>query len=376
MATSGTVSTYPYDQSKIIDHAARRGGFVPEKLTPEQIEIAVDLMFTLTSEWVSSGFPLWTRQLLLLGVGVGNPTVVLPASVVDVITPYWRIFNPYRGSCSLSSGGASSTLFGGQPSADVTITGPGAAVAVNYGSPTQVDTVGVLLGGSTPLTAALNLLTAPDGVTFTQNQALPLTTFTPGQWAYFDLAPSVTAQGVELQLPGAGPWVLNALNFVLNQQSIPLGSGAGASLNIDDYFNLPNPFQQGDQPNSAYVDRQIPPVIKIWPTLSPYAFYNGSVTALVRRYIMDPADMTGNMEVPQRWLEALQWQLAKGMMDEYPAPPIDAAAGYGAIAASQERQARYTRVQTNMTRSTGIAWGEERNRGPINLAPNIGCYTK
>lgn len=377
-ATSGTVSTYPYNQGKIIDHAARRGGFDPEHLTSEQIEIATDLLFTLTAEWVNSGFPLWTKEFVLLNAFVGDPNVPCPVGTVDVVTPYWRILNPYRGVCALSSGGSSSTLFGGQPNADVTITGTNPSVSVNFGSATEVDTVGILAGGGVTFSAALAVITSQDGITFTVAQTLPTITYTPGQWSYFDLVPAVSAPFVGIRLTGAGPLVLNQLNFGLaNCQTIPLGSGAGPSLNIDDYYNLPDPFFQSGQPNSAWVDRRVDvPIIKIWPTLNLYAFYNGVVCALVRRYIQDPASMTGAMEVPQRWLEALQWQLAKGLMDELPTPKIDQAAGYSAIAVIQDRAQRYDRVSKNMARSTQLAWGEERVRGPINLAPNIAPYTR
>lgn len=378
MATSGTVSTYPYNQGKVIDHAARRAGYQPQKLTAENIETATDLLFTITAEWVNSGFPLWTRQFFLLNAFIGDASVPCPLGTVDVITPYWRIFQPYRGPCSLSSGGTSITLFGGQPNADVVITGANPSVFVNFGSVTQVDTVGVLLGGGATVAANLNILTSKDGVTFTQNQTLGQTTFTPGSWSYFDLEPSVSAQYVMVQLPGAGPWTVNQFVFGLTGgQTIPLGSGAGPSLNIDDYFNLPDRDFPSGQPNSAWVDRQVNfPVIKIWPVLNVEAYYGGCVCALTRRYIQDPADMTGNMEVPQRWLEALQWQLSKGLMDELPAPPIDPASGYSAIAQIQDRKDRYERVTANMSRSTKLAWAEERARGPINLAPRIGCYTK
>jgi hypothetical protein len=376
LTTSGTVSTFVYDNQKILDHSFRRAGYKTEEITAEYIQIALEIIYTLTAEWINSGFPLWTQQFILLAATIGSPSVPTPNGTVDILTPFWRILNPWRGAATTTAGADASPLCAGQPNSDIVIAGPNAGVTVAFGGSMEVDCIGVLLGGAVPLTAALDLLVSTDGATFTVAQSLPSTIFTPGTWAYFDLDPSISASYLQIRRPGAGNLTLNQLNFGLAQsQDIPLGNH-GPSLNIDDYFNLPDKHYQSGQPNSAYVVRQAAtPLLKLWPVPNTAAFYNGTPAALVRRYIQDPGSMSNTMEVPQRWLEALQWQLAKGLMDELPQPKIDPSAGYSAIAISQEMQQRYQRVQANMQRSTMLAWAEERTKGPLNLAPDISGYT-
>ena len=71
--TSGTVSTFRVNQTTIINHAMRRAGRAPEKASAEDIQVAVESINSILSQWINAGFPLWTREYLLLGpVGGGD----------------------------------------------------------------------------------------------------------------------------------------------------------------------------------------------------------------------------------------------------------------------------------------------------------------
>ena len=373
--TSGTVSTFQYDQMKVLEHSFRRAGKSITKASGEQIQIATELVYTVTSQWINAGFPLWTRQYLLLPITAGEANVPCPTGTVDVLNTFWRIFNPWRGAATLTTGADATVLFAGAPNSDVTITGTNPGVAVNFLSSTQVDTVGVLLGGSVSVTAALQVQTSSDGVTWTTVQTLISTTFAPGVWSYFDLHPSITAQYVQIILPSVSTttWTLNQLNFGLaNGQDITNGP-----LNIDDYYNLPDKQYQGSQPNSCFIDRKLNyPVIKVWPCPNVSAFYNGTVTALVRRYIQDPGLLTNAIEVPQRWLEALQWGVAKLLMYEL---PDEEQSGSGSAQTSyftlMAKQQRLQAVTQELTKAESLAWSEERNNSPFRVTPNLSPYT-
>lgn len=368
--TSGTVASYNFTQRKIIEHGLRRAGYSPEQAGSEWIQIAQDLLFQQLSEYTNAGFPLWTRVFGLLSITPGSPEVATPAGTVDVLHAYWRILNPYRGAAILTTGAADLTLFGGQPNPDVTITGTNPGVAVNFGSPTQLDTVGVLLGGSSSLAASLTIQTAPDGATWTTVQTLPSTTYQPGQWTYFDLDPSIISQFVRIVSPGAGPWVLNQLNFGLaNGEDIEIGP-----LNIDDYYNLPDKQFQSQRVVSAYDDRQIAgSVLKLWPVPNVSAFYNGTISALTRRYIQDPGSMTDNIEVPIRWYEGVVARLGVRLMDTLPDPDGSAPASYFSLMAKQQRR---TNLDQTATKAEALMWSEERVAAPIRWMPNISCYTR
>lgn len=369
-STSGTVSTFNFDQRKILEHAFRRAGMAAEMASAENIQIGQDLIYTILGEWVSSGFPLWTRQYNLLGVQVGGTDAVCPAGTSDVLHAYWRILTPYSGVVTISGGAANATLCSQATSPDVVISATNPSVTVGFSAPTEVDTIGVLLGGTSSITTALQVWTSPDGVSYTLAQTLPSATYAPQKWVYFDLNPPVTQTYVQIQYPGGGSWTVNQICFgMANGRDIEMGP-----LNIDDYWNLPNKFFQSDRPNSAYVDRQIStPVLKIWPTPNVGAFYHGTVAVLTKRYIMDPGQMTNAIEVPQRGLEALIWRLATRLVDELPDPSSNAPANYFGLMAKQQR---IQRMEQNAAKAEAIFWNEERVRAPIRVVPSLRPYTR
>jgi len=372
MATSGTVSAHPYPIRKIMDHAFMRAGYEVQKITSEGMTIALDLLYSLCTDLINAGFPLWTRQYLLLGITPGSPNVIFPRGVVDVLQSYWRSFNPYRGVCTVS-GGPNSTLFAAEDGPDVNTS----FVSVDFTTVSILNTIGILLGGSVDVVTAFQVQTSEDGVTWTTSQLLPETTFTPGHWAYFDLDPSTQAQYVRVNYTGIGTIAINHMQFGLaNGIDTPLGVE-----NIDDYFTLPNKAQQSNRPVVAYVDRQITdgidgPILKIWGVPDNSAFYAGTVTALTRRYIQDPGTLRDDLEIPRRWIECVQWTLAEKIMSEIPANILLADPPELTQLRLAERKQRLDLCERRAKEARMLAWSEERTKAPIRITPDISPYTR
>ncbi len=361
--TSGTVAATTYTLRKVIEHAARRGpNMTPQELTAEDVSFATDNVFTLAAQWINAGFPLWTQYKKPLAVTQGSPEVTLPDGTVDIVQALWRSMNPWRGAATTTGGADASTLFAGAPTTSLVIAGPNAGVTAAFGTDTEVDSIGVLVGVDD--TAALQVLTSNDGASFTLAQTLTSTAFVAGTWAYFDLDPVVVAPYVQIRRPAAGSWTLAQLNFGLaNATEVPLGR-----LNRDDYYNLPNLDFSSPQPNSVFVDRLYPnPLLRIWPIPNQSAFYNGTVAAVMRRYIQDPGALTNNVEVPARWLEALVWRLASLMMYE---------ARFQDAQRQQLMMARAPLISAEAQKAEMLAWAEERDKSPIRFLPDISAYTR
>lgn len=369
--TSGTVLGYSFNVGKVIDHALRKAGYQPEETGSEWLEVAQDLLFTQLSTYVNAGSPLWTKRFVLLGTTIGSPDVVCPYGTVDTLHVYWRILQPYRGAALTSDGQDATGLFSGAPTADITIATPNPSVSVSFGSPTEVDTIGIIVGGSTVLAdVSLLVQASQDGVTWTAGQALPVATYTPNQWTYFDLNPTITAPFLRVVYPTiTAAWTLQQINFGLaNGTDIQIGP-----LNVDDYYNLPNKDFQAPQANSAWTWRNLnQPTIKIWPTVNSTGFYNGTIAALTRRYIQDPGLLTDSLEIPARWLDGVIARLGTSLMDSLPQPKADAAAGAWAF---QGRSQRRQNLEQVATKFEALLWSEERDNAPMRWAPNIRGYT-
>lgn len=367
--TSGQVQQSPWDVRKVTEHAFRRAGLAAEMVAAENIQIANECIIAILNTWVSIGFPLWTREYFMLSPQIGSPDVPTPYGTVDVHTAFWRQFAPWRGQATTTDGQDATALCAGSPTIPLTIAGPNPGVFGNFSSPTEVDQIGILQGGSSVLTLALQVQISPDGTNWTTVQTLPSATFTPGMWTYLECNPAVTAPFVRVINPTPGSWTVNNVLFGLSGWfDVKIGP-----LNIDDYYNLPNRWQQGQQAVSAFVDRQInAPVIKIWDTLNVNGFYNGTVTALVRRYIQDPGAMFNLIEIPQRGIEALTWRLASSLLDEIQ----DSTNSQQSFITVQVKQAKAQRIEQRAAKEEALFWSEERNRSPINIAPDISPYTR
>ena len=133
-----------------------------------------------------------------------------------------------------------------------------------------------------------------------------------------------------------------------------------ARLNRDDYTNLPNKAFQNNRPLQFWFDRQVNnPIMHLWPVPNDAA----TVCQIVvwrQRYIMDVGTMTQDVEVPQRWLEAIVAGLAAKMALELVEVDVNLIPILDQKAAS----------------TLYIAQMEERDNSPMMIAPNISPYTR
>jgi hypothetical protein len=84
------------------------------------------------------------------------------------------------------------------------------------------------------------------------------------------------------------------------------------------------------------------------------------MTVWYQRQIMDVGALTDELEVPQRWYEAVVFMLAHRMSLELPQVGMDRV-GY---------------LEKMADRYYSEAEAEERDKSPIYLAPNISVYTR
>ena len=128
-------------------------------------------------------------------------------------------------------------------------------------------------------------------------------------------------------------------------------------LNRDDYTNLPNKNFTANQPYQFWFNRTIPqPTITLWPVPNdPFI----QMTVWYSRQIMDVGALTDELEVPQRWYEAVVFMLAHRMSLELP----------------QVDMARIGYLEKMADRYYNEAEAEERDKSPIYLAPNLKPYT-
>lgn len=328
MAFSDTVSQTVFNTRKVLDSAMRRCRVPAQTITGEHIEIAKDQLYLLLSEWANDGSPLWCIEKQLYGLTEGQGALQLDLGTVDVLNVNLRSMQPLTGTET------------------VTVS----AYKVEFDSASTVSTVGVLWGpsGSVPLT----LQVSDDDVTWTSLQTVD-PSGVAGGWTWVDI--DVATEGLFFRVLATGTLDYTQIYLGRNPTEIPM-----ARLNRDDYTSLPDKTVQSSRPLQYWFDRQVrQPIMHLWPVPSASA-----ITSLVvlwrHRHIMDVGSLTQEIEVPQRWYEALVAGLAAKLVYEISEADMNVAS----ILEGKATQALYK------------ARAEERDNSRVNMTPNISAYTR
>ena len=328
MAYSNTVSQTVFDTRKVMENAFRRCRVRPEMITAEYVSVANDQLYLLLSDLANMGAPLWCIEKQILPLYDGEGYITLDTKVVDILNSNLRQLQTVTGTNTTTA----------------------TTRTIDFGGATFVTTVGVLW---TAAAVPLALERSVDGIVWT-----PIQTETPtavaGEWTWYDLESSVATPYFRVRATSGS---LNFLEIYTGNTptEIPL-----ARLNRDDYTNLPNKSFQSNRPLQFWYDRLIPnPVMRLWPVPNSGAI-TSQIVLWVQRYIMDVGTMTQQVEVPQRWYEAIVAMLASKLaleiaeVDTSLIPLLDQKANV----------ALYT------------AQAEERDNSPMMMAPNIAVYTR
>ena len=327
MAYSNTVSQTFFNTRRVIENAARRCKLTAQSLTPEHVDIANDQLFMLLSDLSNRGIQLWCieKQIYPLYNGLGDLT--LDTGTVDVLNSNLRTLQQVTGINTDTS----------------------TTRTVNFTTDTFVTTVGILWSAAAVPVA---LERSDDNVTWTTIQT-ETTTATAGQWTWFDLESSVATVYFRVRAT-TGTLGFSQIYLANTPTEIPL-----ARLNRDDYTNLPNKSFQSNRPLQFWFDRQVQqPVMHLWPVPNAEAEVN-QIVLWRQRYIMDVGTMTQEIEVPQRWYEAIVAMLASRLALEY----IEVDPSMISMLDAKAKESLY------------FAQQEERDNSPMMILPNIAMYT-
>lgn len=327
MSYSGTVSETSFNANKVVDHAFRRCRLPAQSITSEMQAYALESLYAFLSELANTKTPSWCIEKVLLPMYENQAVVTLPLGTVEVLNLNYRVLQILTGATSITS----------------------TSYTVNFTTATVVDTVGIKwLGVAVPFTCSVSI----DGVVWVDVlMADPVAT--AGEITWYDISGAIAYQYFRITADSGN------LDFELIElgnlpQEIPLGQ-----LNRDGYVNQSNKVFPG-RPSNYYFQRDLPrPVVNIWP--APFAAAEQAQLVLWRhRQIMDTDSLTSDIEVPQRWLEAIINGLAARMAAETPQVDINL------IPALEQRA--IVSIQK--------AWDGDNDGSPIQINPGIGCYTK
>jgi hypothetical protein len=357
MAYSGTVGTTVINVQTLIDHGARRCGKLAEELTSEQVLSARQSLFFLLSHLANIGINYWAISKKVFGLNADQYIYSMPLGCIDVLNVLYRTINRPNGAYTSSAGGVVANVYDGDVNTYCQQTATNGNIAVNFGpsNPIYIGSIGFLPyvagGGSATWSIALEYST--DNSTWAMLEDLGTIVVSNNEWVWTDIDPGESVAYYRIRAYNSTTLALRELYFGNNSREIQM-----ARLNRDDYTNLPNKNFTANQPYQFWFDRTIPQAtVYLWPTPSdPFI----QMTVWYQRQIMDVGALTDELEVPQRWYEAVVFMLAHRMSLELPQVGMDRV-GY---------------LEKMADRYYSEAEAEERDKSPIYLAPNISVYTR
>lgn len=326
MAYSGNVSGTTFNALKVVDHAFRRCRLPAQAITSEMQSYALDSLYLMLSEMANIKTPSWCIEQLILPMYENQPIVELPLGTVEVLNLNYRVLQAVSGATVTTS----------------------TSYTVNFTTQTVVDTVGIKwAGASVPVTFEVS----NDGLAWVEVGSSSATA-SAGEITWTDISGALAYR--YFRITSEDPLLFTVITLGNMPQEIPLGN-----LNRDTYVQQSNKVYPG-RPNSYWFQRDIPrPVLHIWP--APFSAAEAAQLIVWRhRQIMDTENLQQEVEIPQRWLEAIVNGLAARMGME--TPSVDA----NLVPMLEQRAA------ISMQR----AWDGDNDGSPTFINPGIGVYTK
>ena len=352
MAYSGTTGTTVITVQTLIDHGARRCGKLAEELTSEQVLSARQSLFFLLSNLINIGIQYWAIDKKVYGFSPDRYIYDLPLGGNDVLNALYRWMSRPSGAYTSSAGGTVANVYDGDVDTICTQTSTNGNISVNFGpsNPIYIGSIGFLPASSG--TWSIILEYSSDGSSWSTLVDLGTIPVVDNEWVWTDIDNGQTVPYYRIRAYNGTTLSLRELYFGNNSTEITM-----SRLNRDDYTNLPNKNFTANQPFQFWFNRTIPQSqIWLWPT-PQNAFYQ--MTVWYSRQIMDVGDLYGELEIPQRWYEAVLMMLSHRMSLELPNVPLD----------------RVTYLEGQADKYLTLAEQEERDKSPIYFAPNISVYT-
>ena len=359
MPTSGTtgLTTLPVDE--MVEKACRRCGVHSGSIPGEAARIGKQALFDFLVTTSNTGTNLWVVDRFVLPLTITQTQITLPTSTVGIKAAMYRTFTPPSGGIPFSSsGGIAANAFDQDIETVCTQTAPDGYISYDFGTPVVIQTGGIMSNGDGIYTLLWESST--DNVNWNLVYASSGSTYLNKKFYYYDFVDTVQARYFRVREIGGATLNVREVTFGTNIYETPM-----TAMNIDNYTSLPTKTMFYGSTSSGsilqyYFDRRrTNPIMSLWP--APSSSFD-CLSIWLHMAPQDVGQLTNELDVPVRWVEAVTWALAEKMMFELPREMVDFA--------------RLPAIQAKADFFMQQAIDEERNKSPIMLAPNITQYTR
>ncbi len=301
--------------SNFVDEAFERCGISGAAIDGRQITAAIRSLNFLLSQMADKGFNLFTVQKTMMNINVGQPSYQLPSYTLRVTECTASNNDRILGGTPFSSaGGNASNAFSGSSGTACTQTVANGYISYTYpiGNTPSIYYVGVQnnVSGNYNLVVEYSF----DGNTWLNSITIGQQYYPIGQIIWSVIPSPINAKAIRIRETGGGTLNVQQIYF-----SVPNYSRILTPISRSEWTSYPNKQDQAT-PSSYYLDRQISPILTLWPT--PDNSYETLVYNQTQQ-IMDVTSMNQNIAIPQMFMESVVAELAarvafKFAQDKYP----------------------------------------------------------
>jgi len=326
MTTSGTVATTTILTSSLIEHAYRRIGKPASAQTPEGVQICLESLYLLLLGLSSRGLNLWCIETDYVSLITNQATYAMPAGTIDVLNVVYSQPTQTTGTDTTTSTTTKTTLT----------------------SSTSIYRIGLVFS-TISASDTVVIASSTDDITYTTRSSTTKTDWATSTTYWINLDPFATATYWRVSTTSTSA----ASTFYLASSIYDLPV---TIWNRDTYFAMNNKGQSGRPSTNYYYEKLLTPQVTLWPVPTNSTDH---LTIVRHRQIEDIGTLTQTLDLPQRWLEAIIWQLAERLCFELDG--ID--------------PTRMAMVLDRAAQNLITAEGDETDGAPIYFTPSISCYT-
>lgn len=311
MTTSGTYAFSSPQSVELIEDAFERIGIPSSLLEGQKINAAKRSLNFILSDLVNKGLNLWTVQQFMLNLVPNQASYTMPPNTIRVLEATIRQSQRNLGGTPFTSaGGNAANAFDNNPATACTQTAPNGYISYNWNTASYtIALVGVQSNAT--LTYTLVFEYSNDNVNWFQVGSAPAQTYTVGLITWFVV--TTPTNGALFRVRETGGSTLNVQELFFNTA---LTDWIITPLSRSEYVSLQYKNQTG-RPTSFYLDRQIVPILNVWPVPTPQ--YN-NLYFTATQAIQDIGQLTNNPQVPARFLESITAILAYNLAVKYSLP--------------------------------------------------------
>lgn len=298
MATSGTYSFINIQNIDFLEDCLESIGVLPDLIDIQKVRSLSRSANFILSDFTNRGLNLFQVKQEVLNLTANQATYNLPTATNRILEATLRTSSrPLGGTAFSSAGGTASNAFSGSPGLACTQTAPNGYISYNYGTNNNFAIQMVGIQSNATLTYTLVGEYSIDNITWTNNLTIPAQVYTAGVNVWFVVPVPFNAQYYRIRETGGATLNVQELYFNNNIYDTVI-----SPISRSEYVAYPQKNQTG-RPSLYYLDRQINPVVTLWPVpVPPYSmmFYTRS------RLIQDFGSMQNTVEISQQFFMAFR----------------------------------------------------------------------